>query len=306
MSKAKVNEEENVVVSEIDEMLKTFGAPEAEESSDESKAKEAQEEDETSEEETEEEKKTKEGELEAKSEEDEDGDAEKKKSDSEDSSEESEESAEEPDKRDEVIASLEQRLSELEKSPEEEKEKKEEETSIEELTFEPQDFVGDSDVDDIFQDKDSINALLGKVYEKGVTDSRNIVGDHVLRGIPDIVKANISLMSELQESRDQFYKDNPDLEAFPRVVAAVFEEVASSNPDKGYKNLLDEVGKEARNRLDLHKEATKTLEIKDGDNKDGDKPPKLPKKKGTRTSKDQPDVKPLEAEIGDMNESIGR
>lgn len=203
--------------------------------------------------------------------------------------------AEEPDERDQEIADLRQRLAEKETPAEEEEE--EEVPVAEELTFEPQDFMGDLEIDDVLADKESINELLNKVFQQGVRNSRDVVGEHILRDIPQIVKTNIALITEMSAASEKFYSEHKDLEPFKKVVATVFEEVQAENPDKGYEELLDTVGKEARKRLELHKETITPVE---------EKAPRLPAKKGSRTVNEQPDTSPLEDELSDMTKVVRR
>jgi len=88
---------------------------------------------------------------------------------------------------------------------------------------------------------------------------------------------------------------NEDLKPFKKVVAAVFEEVASENPGKSYKELLPLVGEEARKRLELHRKST------------DQSPPRLPRKRGKSTvPKEPPATDPLLAELEAMNKSLRR
>jgi hypothetical protein len=202
------------------------------------------------------------------------------------------------DEKDKIIKALEERLAKLEEATKNLKEEpKEEEPKEKELKFDPQDFIGDADVEEIVRDKESLNKLLNNVYTKAVGDARNMLGEKVLRSIPDIVKTNINIMTKLKEASEKFYDDNKDLKPFKKVVASVFEELTSKNPDKTYEDLLTEVGNEARKRLDLQKKA---IEKEKGT-------PKLPSKKGNiqRDSK-KPDTSPIQSEIDTMNKSLGR
>jgi len=266
------------VSTEIDEMLNAFEDIEPDVIEEEKE----EEKEEIKEEEKEEEEKEEEKEEEEEEEEKE-----------EEEKEEEEKKAAEPDEKDNIIADLREKLASKEvPEKEEEKEEKKEEPFVPET----QDFLGELDFDEVINDKDSFNALLSAVYAKAITDSRTVLGEHVLREIPNIVKTNVALQSEMAIARDKFYTDNPDLAPFKKVVAAVFEEVASENPDKGYVELLKGVGEEARKRLELH---NKTVT-------DKEKSPRLPTKTGSRTSKEKPDTTPLENELAEMNEVVRR
>ena len=160
------------------------------------------------------------------------------------------------------------------------------------------DFIGDADMDEITRDPKEFNKLLNKVFAQGINTSRTVLGEGVLRSIPDIVKTNVATVISLRESSEQFYKENKDLEPFKKVVSNVFEEIAAKNPDKKFSEILDDVGKEARKRLELYKEAIKP------DLKPDPKSPVLPKIKGQhRGPSIKPDISPMQAEIDAMNEA---
>jgi hypothetical protein len=161
------------------------------------------------------------------------------------------------------------------------------------------DFLGGADIDDLTRDPAQFNKLLNQVYKKGVEAARGEVrlgSEGILRSIPDVVKNNIQIVSVLKKASDEFYTSNPDLKPFKKVVANVFEELASENPDKSYKDLLVNVEAETRKRLDLHKKATAN-----NDNK----PPRLPRAKGgKRGPQDKPNTDPLLAELEEMNNTL--
>jgi len=160
------------------------------------------------------------------------------------------------------------------------------------------DFIGEADMDEITRDPKEFNKLLNKVFAQGITTSRTVLGEGVLRSIPDIVKANVATVISLRESSEKFYKDNKDLVPFKKVVSAVFEEFAAENPGKKFSEILDDVGKEARKRLELYREAIKP------EPKPDNKPPVLPRVKGQhKGASTKPDISPMQAEIDAMNES---
>ena len=161
------------------------------------------------------------------------------------------------------------------------------------------DFIGDLDLDDLTRDKTAFNKILNAVYSKGVNDARKLTSEKVLLSIPDIVKNNITLLSQLKEASDKFYDDNKDLAPFKRVVAATFEEIAAANPGKKYDELMKLVAPEARKKLDLHKQA----------NPDKKKdPPRLPQKDGNKRNvpNEKPNTSALQSELDEMNKTIRR
>jgi len=171
------------------------------------------------------------------------------------------------------------------------------------LELEERNFLEGIDVDEVMDDPAALNKLLNKIYQQAVTDTRKILGEGVLRSIPEIVRTNIATVTNLQRASEQFYEQNPDLKPFKKVVASVFEELASQNPDKRYDEILTEVGDEVRKRLDLHKQATA--------NQPKDKKPtvpRLPRKRSSagRLKGQQPPTDPLLAELEEMNKALGR
>jgi hypothetical protein len=161
------------------------------------------------------------------------------------------------------------------------------------LSIESVDFLSDVDIEDLINDPKEFNKLLNKIYSKAVDDTRKVLGEGVLKSIPDIVRANVNAMNELQRASDEFYAANEDLKPFKKVVATVFEEISSENPGKTYKEILPKVSEEARKRLELHKTVTQQ------------KAPRLPNSKGRSTPRTKPSTDPLMSEIEKMNMTLG-
>lgn len=204
----------------------------------------------------------------------------------------------EEDDRDKIIEDLRLRLA---KKEEYEKllTKEDKPPEDEPLVLDNQDFIGDEDLDDIVRDKDMFNKLLNSVYTKGVADARKLTSEKVLLSIPDIVRNNIEIVTSLKKMSDQFYEDNKDLVPFKKVVATVFEEIASENADKKYADIMKLVAPEVRKRLELHQQAV-------GDIKDKTTP-KLPTKKGgQRQSPPKPETSSLQTELDEMNKVVRR
>ena len=198
------------------------------------------------------------------------------------------------DERDQTIADLRAKLAEKESIKESATEPPATEAP---LTFDDQNFLGELDLDDVISDPKAFNQLLNKLYQRAVTDTRKVLGEGILRSIPDIVKSNIVITNNLQKTSEQVFADNKDLKPFRKVVAAVFEEVYAKNPDKTYDEVLKEVADESRIRLDLHKKAQPEKQS----------PPRLPRSK---SRPGRPDNKPpltgIENELEAMNKILGR
>ena len=282
---------------EIEEMLNALGdktpesASEKEEESDNEEKEEEQKQEEKEGEKKDEEKK--EEEEEEKEEAPDEKSDEKEEEEKEDEEKEDEEETNEPDEKDKIIEDLRRQINE-------QKVERKEEPKEDPLQLDVQDFIGDLDPEELVRDKDSFNKILNSVYSKGVTDSKKISSEAVLRTIPDIVKNNINLFSALKKEADKFYRENEDLQPFKKVVAAVFEEISSTNPDKKYGELMAKVAPEVRKRLGLHKQAVEK-------EKNEGKPPRLPGHKGNqRSTPSKPNTSPLQAEIEAMNNSLRR
>lgn len=198
------------------------------------------------------------------------------------------------DEKDKVIEDLRKQLDEKSKP------KTEAPTTEAPISFEEEDFLGEVDFDELKEDPEKFNKFLNDFRRKIILESRKVLGEGVLRSIPEIIRTNIKLHSEMQKSSEKFYSENEDLKPFKRVVAAVFEEVSADNPDKTYDEILKDIGPEVRKRLNLQKQA----KTKSDDNN----LPRLPKKTKGKAPKDDPKPKTagIEAEISEMNKHIGR
>lgn len=203
-----------------------------------------------------------------------------------------------PDDKDKVIEDLRRQLDEKSGTPKTSTPKTETPTTDAPISFEDHDFLGDEDFEDLKDDPKKFNKFLNNFYQKTITDARKIVGGGVLRSIPDIVKNNVAITTKMQKMNEQFYTDNEDLVPFKRVVAEVFETLASKNPDKKYDEVLKDVAPEVRKVLNLQKTTPKK----------GDKnPPRLPRKKGNLPKpKSKPNTSGVESEISEMNETLRR
>lgn len=204
-----------------------------------------------------------------------------------------------PDERDQTIADLRAKLAEKDSGPKPTAPP----ATVAPLVFEPQDFIGDENVEDITSNKESLNKLLNIVYSKGVTDSRSIVGGGVAEVIPSLVTSQINMVTQMKETRDNFYVANEDLRSFPDVVSTVFDDIAKKNPDETYGNIIKAVAPEVRKRLNLPEHKPGNNDKKSGKGN----PPNLPRKKGKPgRSQTKPKTSPIESELDEMNEVLGR
>ena len=201
-----------------------------------------------------------------------------------------------PDEKDQTIADLRAKLAEKDSGPKPTAPP----ATAAPLVFEPQDFIGDEDVEDLTSNKDSLNKLLNLVYSKGVTGSRDVIGEGVAKTIPSLVTGQIDIVNQMKETRDNFYAANEDLRAFPNVVSTVFDDMAKKDPNQTYDNIMKAIAPEVRKRLNLPKPSSKH-------NNDKCNPPNLPRKKGkSGRTQDKPKTSPIESELDEMNEVLGR
>jgi len=205
----------------------------------------------------------------------------------------------EPDDRDKIIHELKSKLDDLEKrlSPKTDTTEPEPKSEPESpLQLDKQDFISGLDLNELAENPEKFNEVLNNVYQKAISDARKVLGEETLRAIPDIVKSNIVTMTNLQKASEEFYNENEDLRPFKKVVASVFEELSSENPDKHYGEILKDVGPEVRRRLDLHKKATQPKK---------DTIPRLPRKKGSpKKTSSKPSLTGLELELAEMNKVL--
>ena len=151
------------------------------------------------------------------------------------------------------------------------------------------------DYDALFEDPKKFNALLLKVYEKGLEHKTSDVSENVLKNIPKLVVEYQKRNNATQELVNQFYKDNPDLVKVSKTVAAVTNEVAAEMPDKSLKECFDEVAKRTRAILGLKATAKKDPIPPAGD---PNLPDKTKQKKGTNSKAS--DLKGVAKEINDL------
>lgn len=159
-----------------------------------------------------------------------------------------------------------------------------------------EDYLKDIDIDDLTRDPAEFNKLLNKFRDSviAITEARQKSGNEtVIRSIPEIVKKNIEIITELKKVSEEFYDKNKDLVPFKKAVASIFEEELSKNPDKKYEEILNIVAPEARRRLDLAKKATSATDTK----------PRLPKPK-SQQRRSQPKTDILVSELDAMDEAL--
>lgn len=193
-----------------------------------------------------------------------------------------------PDDRDQTITDLRAELAEKDIKPDAP-------TTKAPIVFEDQDFVKDIDLDEAIRDPKEFNKILNSIYQKAVTDTQQRLGTEISQSVPNMV----SVVSNLQKATDVFYGDNEDLKPFKKVVATVFDDLVTANPNKQYADIMTDVAPEVRKRLKLPEYVKKTV-----DKKTSPKLPKTKSKPGRTTNK--PKISPIEEGINAMNETLRR
>jgi hypothetical protein len=158
------------------------------------------------------------------------------------------------DPKDQEIADLKARLDALEKVPETTTVKPSELPVTTEQSFIPE----DSDLDELTRDPKKLNETLNKVYQKGMQDTRTAL----MAELPNLISSQVTLIQQVKETADKFYKDNSDLVGFKEAVSVVYNELAKANPKQTFDKLMAATALEARKRLKLPAPGEKKAEHK--------------------------------------------
>jgi hypothetical protein len=202
------------------------------------------------------------------------------------------------DPRDTELESLRAKVLEFE-SKKPKTEVKEEPTKVE---IQEQDFLKDQDIDELTRDPAKLNKVFNDAVRKAVADSRTTI----MSELPTVVRNQQEVIESMRETTKEFYNSNPDLTGFKKVVQSVFEEIASTNPNQTYGEIIGKVAPEVRKRLELPS-PTKTTENKQ-EVKESNKPPALPSSgsRAGRSTKEEPSTNSLQSELEAMNKVLGR
>lgn len=158
-----------------------------------------------------------------------------------------------------------------------------------------QDFFEGADIDDIINDPKKFNALLNKVFLKGI-EVANRKQEELRRTLPTTISETVTTVESLRKKSEKFYADNVDLVPFKGAVATVFNEIALANPSLDYDKLLSLSEVETRKRLNL------TKSTKQQETVDKKEVPSLPRKKSQqRVTPPTKSSDPLTADIDAMN-----
>lgn len=296
--------------SEVEELLEGIAPPpmetppeepeesEDEESEDEEGSKGEEEEEESPEEEEEGDEGEEEEEEKGEEEEEEKEPEEEKKKDKEPE----EDSAEELRQRLEDLAAKVQAGEPLTPAPEKEKEEEEkgepEKGKEEEEPSDIPEFVTEAEFGDALINREALNSLLIKVYNKAIVAAREeaakvkdkAVEDALLR-TPDVVAKLVENKLAMERAVNDFYKQNPHLANYKQYVGMVATRLRAEHPDWDLAKLTEDVAETASKELGLKAGST----IVD---KGGRKPAFAEKPKGGKPSAEN--LTGLEKEISDL------
>lgn len=115
------------------------------------------------------------------------------------------------------------------------------------IEFEPIDFVGDQDIDEILDTKESLNKFMMRVYESGARAAANIVSQQV----PQQVSSTVTRAQAMKEIVDEFYSQNEDLDQMRHTVAMVASEIIKETPDVPMNDLMNQAAERTRKMLRL-------------------------------------------------------
>jgi len=226
-------------------------------------------------------------------------------------SEEKEEKPSEIDQLKQTLVELRAELAELKAGKKQEPEKPADPGPEKDKEEEPKehDFVGDLDLDEATRDPKVLNTVLNNIYKKAMIDSRTAI----IKQLPTIVEERITVQNALKKLSEDFYSENSDLKGFPKVVALVYNELASANPNSTIQDIMKDVAPEVRKRLGLPAER-KVAEKKADDQKPDDKGTqrgrqgsRLPSKgRSTGRLQTEVDKNSFDSQIDEMNKVIER
>jgi len=150
------------------------------------------------------------------------------------------------------------------------------------------DFLGDKNVDDIIETKESFNGFM----QDFATKLNDVTVTNLLTALPGIVRAQVAHYQTLAEARETFYDANQDLRPVKKYVGRTLNEVAAEHADWPLPQLLEETAKRVRTSLGIIKKA------KQVDTKIKRKKPALPgKNTGARERGKAPSRSKLQKQV---------
>jgi len=208
------------------------------------------------------------------------------------------ESGESTDLKAEIIA-LKSELANLKAEKGEETGEKKPDAKSEGDEDKDQDFVKDLDLDELARDPDEFNKVLNNIRREAKKSAESAI----MKRMPEMVNNQVSVVLQMQAAADNFLSENEDIRGFPKVVQAVYAELAEKAPkDATIGAVLKDTAVEVRKRLGLPEpEPDKKKEKGDKTVTKKSDSPKLPQKKGSSgKAGDKPKPDALESELDAM------
>ena len=174
----------------------------------------------------------------------------------EETTEEAPVSDEEPDRESALLARIEElqeQLLERTTIPD----ASDEESGVEPETTTELNFLDTEDIDEVLGDPVQLNKVLVKVHQHALEEASKRAAENVMRNLPKVITTYIGQHTTMQEMVNDFYRENPDLQAVKRTVAAVANEINAENPGMNMKELFDKAATKTREVLKIKKNAEK-------------------------------------------------
>lgn len=152
------------------------------------------------------------------------------------------------------------------------------------------DIIGDEDIDDILASKELFNAAIGKAVR--IAEERAM--QKVLLSIPQIVMKQTQQQMAIQKATEEFYVENADLVPVKKTVAAVANEIYSTNPQLTIAEIFEKSAEKTREILGLRKQANRLI------NEQGRTPELVQKTQGKRDRAKAPSMDKLQQELEDL------
>jgi len=168
-------------------------------------------------------------------------------------SDESEEKSAWAEEREAFIARIDQLTKVIEKAQITPKIEQKLDESIEDVVIEAQDFVTELDFDDPDSIKKSINNGIRRAVELGAKKAIEVAGTTFTKRNLPAIQGMINQSVTIATTVSEFYRNNPDLIPFKKVVGLEVTEVREKEPNLSIAELLEKSGEAVRQKLRLAK-----------------------------------------------------
>lgn len=152
------------------------------------------------------------------------------------------------------------------------------------------DIIGDDDIDDVLASKELFNSAISKAMKM----AEESAVQKIFTSLPHIVMKQMQQQFTIKQATDEFYRDNPDLEPVKKTVAAVANEIYSTNPQLSVVEIFQKSAEKTREILGLRKQATRLV------NEQGRMPELVKRTQGNREKMKIPNVDKMQQELSDL------